>query len=641
MIPFRKSIGFRLLGISFIVLALPLLVDSFILIQKRYIHAIADAKGTLIELAQLREIPLSKIQPVNTPVFDVLVKSLDLEQNFPQSPSKEWNERLRKIASVGEFYGIFLLKITEDNRYVVVAAGNEDYIGKDYTDFFNYEEKLFSPEIYDKGYASYISYDSKTLEPYFIVVHVIYSKENKPIGLIAVSDNVTDKLDELLEPDISEYKVNFALLLPSSVVFAASDPDLRFQYFLPIADRIRLFFEAEAPPSKGLLPPDPLHVSNKIGYPFFEFEWKGEEQVGYIKKFPQENFGLLAYTSKKQLFSSPFFDFLNIYSVYGLILLIGGSIAYFLTKRMAKPIQKLSLVMEKIQQGDLDVRYQKDPFGFEINVLGNIFNEMVDTLLKQKSLAEEERIKREIFAEELKLGQQVQRSLLPNKMPHYPGVELANLYVPAIEVGGDFFDFFVREWKGNPQLILAVADASGKGVQACLYSLSVRNMLRTFAHEYEDTASAMVAANNLFCLDTQESGMFVTALMGIYDGQTKILDYFSCGHNPGLVWKEDGRIEILNHMSMAMGLDEAASGKSHTIQLNRGDAVVFYTDGITEAHNEHNHLFGESRLIECLEKHGEKTAAEIVEKIVEAVNAFVGKAPQHDDITLVVMKVKY
>jgi len=191
--------------------------------------------------------------------------------------------------------------------------------------------------------------------------------------------------------------------------------------------------------------------------------------------------------------------------------------------------------------------------------------------------------------------------------------------------------------KDNQQLVLAVADASGKGVQACFYSMSVRSMLRSYAREYDDVAEAMQATNNLFLIDTGDTGMFVTVLMGFYDLITHRLSYYSYGHTPLLLRKANGDVEFLPHPDIAMGVEFAQRKESHTVQLNRGDTLLFYTDGITEAHDETYQNFGEDRLVECLQK--EKGASELVEEVVNRVKAFVDKTPQHDDITLLAMKV--
>lgn len=640
MIPFRKSIGFRLLGISVILLAFPLLVDSFILIQQRYQHTTAHAKEYLIERAQLRGLPLSQIHPLNKSLLEVITYSLHLRNAFPEKMSPELNSRLAKIANIGGFTAVSLLKITDNQEYIVTASSLPILIGKNETDFFK-QGNLFSTKSLERGYTTYITFNNPSLEPYFVVAHVIVSpKEKKPIGVLMVEDDISGKLKELLHKEMHPYPVNFALLLPSSIVFAASDPNLRFHYFKPLSSNFRALFTEEEPTAAALLAQDPLPVDDKIGYPFFEFQWNNESHIGYLKELGDANFTLLAYASKKEIFASPVINFVNIYSVYGLILLIGGASAYLLTLRMARPMQDLSRLMIGIQHGEFNLRYQKDRWGFEINELGHIFNEMLDALFAQKKRAEEERIKKEIFAQELRLGQQAQRSLLPQMMPQYPRVDVAEIYIPAIEVGGDFYDVFVKKGKdGQEELVLAIADASGKGVQACFYSLSIRNMLRTYVKEHQDVGMAMSETNNLFRLDTGETGMFVTIFVGIYDYMNRSFRYFSAGHNPAIVRRKTGEIEILKQHGIAMGF--VATGEQHgfSITLEEGDVVILYTDGVTEAHNEAFELFGEERLIALIQKEGGGSAKELAEKIVDEVNAFAGKAPQHDDITLLVMNV--
>ncbi len=638
MIPFRKSIGFRILGISFILLALPLLVDAFILAEQRYEETLTDAKGHLVEVAYSRELPLTQIQPLKKPLLEVMSFYLNLENSFPEKPDTELNEKLRTLANIGNFSEIFLIKITDDDHFVVTASSLPKFIGRDYTDFFRLNN-LLQTDILKK--SGFIAYNNKISDPFFIVSHLVYSeKGDKPIGVLAISDNLTYKLSDLLEKDEDRFEVSFALLLPSSVVFASSDPQMRFEYFKSLTSEYRKLFAQEEPFAGRELPNEPLKVDDSIGNPFFEFKWKGKEQIGYITDLPHANFSLLTYASKEAIFRAPVTNFFKIYGIYALILLVGGIIAYVLTRRMAKPMQFLSRVMQKIQQGDLGVRYKQDALGFEINVLGDIFNEMVDAVLEQKKVAEEERVTRETLARELRLGQQVQRSLLPQKMPKYPGVDLAEMYIPAIEVGGDFYDVFVKERENAPdQLALAVADASGKGVQACFYSLSVRNMLRTYARVYDDVGMAMSATNNLFGLETGESGMFVTVVMGVYDHKTGMFQYFSSGHNSPIVRRENGKIEVLRQHGIAMGVISTEDQHAETIKLMKGDAVILYTDGITEAHNEEFEIYGEERLIELIREEGSRGASEIREKILRDVDTFVGTAPQHDDITLLVMKI--
>ena len=567
MIPFHKSIGFRLLGISFILLAIPLLVDSFIFLRERYIRTITDAKSYLVEIANFREIPLSQLHPLSRDLIELLVNYLKLETDFPQKESPELNGKLKNLAQSGDFYGIILLNITPEGNYRVVGASRPEYLGKDYTNFFK-SNNLYSQASLERGYSSNILFDETTLHPFYIASHTIYSvEEERFIGVLAVINDISLKMSDLLKQDTQRYPVNFALLLPSTIVFAATDSALKLQYFLPLKESYGSLFQESAPEAARQLLPKPISINNDIGFPFFEFMWKGKVQIGYIKRLAGVNYALLTYAAKNDVFQAPLINFLNVYTIYGVILTLGGALATLATLRMTKPIQDLSLVMQKIQEGNLNLRYQRDSLGFEINVLGDIFNEMVDTVLQQKHVAEEERVKREVFERELKLGRHVQHQLLPQGMPKYPGVDLAEIYVPAIEVGGDFYDVFVREKDEPPKLALAVADASGKGLQACFYSLGVRNMLRTYTQAYGDIGKAMSAANDLFTVDSGDSGMFVTVLAGLYDHLTRQLTYYSCGHNPGYVRRVDGTVETMQFSGIAMGIFPSMEMIAHTIQL--------------------------------------------------------------------------
>jgi len=643
MFSFRKSLGFRLLGISIILLALPLLVDSFILMQSRYRHAFTDAKQKLIDSAHLREFELQQIEPVGETFLSLMQEHLNLTTEFPTKENKILNQDLAEFADIGNFYGAMVVKITEDNEFVVVAANREQFIGKNYTNFFNLIN-LSSLKDEKGGVLNRISYDPVTLEPFFLVAQPVFVKDQKePAGFLVLTDsnNMGNKLESILAPDIHQYPIHFALLLPSTIVFAASDPSLQFHYFSPLTEKFKEIFLQEEPFAKALLPDGPINISRiDDKQKFIEFKWNGRKQIGLISELPKSDFLLLDYVARADIYSNPLREYADIYVIYLAILVVGTLVAYALTRRMTQPIFNLLGVMQKIQKGELETRYSSDVVGFEINELGFIFNDMVDSLIESKRSTEQERVEKEMLARELKVGQQVQRSLLPEKMPPFEGIELAEVYIPAIEVGGDFFDCFETEINGKKRLMLAIADASGKGVQACFYSLGVRSILRTYANHFDDVGVAMQKTNMLFCQDTGDTGMFITVLMAAYDPETRQLNYFSCGHNPLFVCRSNGIVEVLNVQGAAMGLVVGDPQPADTIPLNEGDLVLFYTDGVTEAHDIENQLFGEDRVMEFLRANRELSSREIATKLVEEITIFVGVAPQHDDITLMVMKVK-
>lgn len=641
MIPFRKSLAFRLLLLSCILLALPLLVDSFIIVQKSYEDATSDAKSYLSELVEGREIALSELQPVKRPTLVLIETFLGLRDNFPEKSDEKLTQQLRTLSQAGGFDTLLLARLTPEGRYIVVASNDPPKdVGRDDTDYVTLTQ-IYAPEVTRNGYFNYLSYDEKTFEPYFIVGRVVYSLDEKPLGIIVICTNIKNQIDAILEPTKGKYHVSFALLLPDTMVFAASDPALQFQSFSPIDDLSRKIFANQEQFRHQTFPESPLEAKN-LGYPFMEFMWDGVSQIAIFRKLSTSLISLLAYTPKQSIFSKPLFEFLDVYASYIAILLIGGFIAYFVTRRLARPMFELGGVMREIQKGDLEKRYRPDPLGYEINTVGEIFNNMIETLLEKQGLAEQERVEKETYAQQMRIGQQVQRRLLVEKMPKYPGIELAERYIPAKEVGGDFYDLFVKTSDDDDTLVVTIADASGKGVRACFYSLGLRSMLRTYAKECKgnDVGKVLSKANALFCKDTGDTGMFVTVFMSYYNHHTKELSYFSCGHNPAYLRRANKDIVTLDHMGCAIGVDENMHAHARVVQLEKGDLVLFYTDGIVEAHDSDYRMFSEERLMRFLREEGDGSASQIADKLLEEVRLFVGAAPQHDDMTLVVMKVK-
>lgn len=638
MISFRKSLAFRLLLLSFFLLALPLLVDAFVIIQKSYRDAIQDTKAYLVELGKDRELPLSQMLPLKRPLLTVFGNFLDLETNFPKEPDEKLNEKLAELARIGDFLAISLMQFKEGGTIEVVASNIPEEVGQDLTNLFRLIN-IFSPEIYERGFFTFLSYNQITLEPEYDVGRVVYDADRKPLGIITVSKRIAQQLERLLIPDTDTYPVYFGLLDPFSIVFASSDPSLRFQYFSPISVRTQELLHNLKFFSYPNLAPTPLPVSYKIGFPFFEFSWSHSDQIAHLHRLAHSDYSVLAYAPRDRVFIKPLVDFIHIYGMYLVILAVCGVLAYLLVYRMARPMRSLSLVMNSIQEGDLKKRYQSDKWGFEINQLGHIFNETIETLVRKKQQVEQQRIVKEAFEKELLIGQQVQRRLFPEKMPAYPGVELAEFYTPAKEVGGDFYDVFVRESRDDHHLLLAVGDASGKGVSACFYSLGVRSMLRTYGQHYDDVGKILTETNNLFLRDVGDTGMFVTLFFASFDIKTQTLSYYSCGHNPPFLRKKDGSVQTLNHGGVALGFLKVDEIVPHTVRMESGDTLLLYSDGVTEAQNTAQEFFGEERLIHFLRDLGGRPLSEVAKRLQLELEEFGGTAPQHDDITALMMRV--
>lgn len=364
-----------------------------------------------------------------------------------------------------------------------------------------------------------------------------------------------------------------------------------------------------------------------------EYELKGDEYVTIDRVIPKTNFSLMIAAPKAINFVDVPYFILKVIIALGLIIILGGGGAIILTKKLSKPLKNLIAAMEAVGKGDLSRRFQMQKMGFEINTIGNIFNETVDSLNANMEAAQKERIEKETYEKELLIGEEVQRSILPKELPKFPGVEMAARFIAAKEVGGDFYDFLPKD-----RLMLSMADTSGKGISACLYSLSVRSMLRSYGEIHQKLDLIIKETNNLFCQDTGDTGVFVTAFVAFFDPKTKVFHYSNCGHFPALHLKKDGTIEKLTTKGMALGVDLFDHVATDQTELETGDRIILFTDGIVEAHNDAMTLFGEERLIASLKEKKDWEPQRIVDEIIEEVALFAEGSPQFDDLSLLVMK---
>lgn len=322
-------------------------------------------------------------------------------------------------------------------------------------------------------------------------------------------------------------------------------------------------------------------------------------------------------------------------SLLFLIAAVGGIIVWLVTRRIAKPLRTLCRTMEHVEQGAVHARYQPDRMGFEINALGKQFNQTLDHLLYQQAQAEKERVARERLAEEMRIGHQIQVNLLPKHLPEMKGVDIAQGFLPAREVGGDFYDLFPLS---SGKVLIAIADTAGKGISACLYSLGLRSMIRTLAVSGHSLSEIVLKANELFWKDAHASGMFVTLWIGIYDPKTRSLEYCSQGH-PAALLIHNGKISELKTEGIALGAQIFDAVSTRTTILTEGALLFLYTDGVIEAHGPDQNMYGASRMREFLLQAASWPVSKIADGLIQEVQTFSQNVPQHDDITMLVMRV--
>ncbi len=316
---------------------------------------------------------------------------------------------------------------------------------------------------------------------------------------------------------------------------------------------------------------------------------------------------------------------------------IGGIAVWWLTSRIAKPLKSLGKTMQRVSEGAVHVRYTPDRMGFEINELGKRFNETVDAVLLHSQEAQKERIEREKLAEEWRIGHDIQAGLFPKDLPGFPGIDLAAAFVPAKEVNGDFYDLFALD---NGQLLIAMADTAGKGISACIYSLGLRSMLRSLASTTDDLSEIVLKANDLFWIDARNTSMFASLWVALYDPEKRLLTYCSQGHPPALLRRHQ-KIEELWTGGIALGAQKFDAVPKSEIQLEKGDSLLLYTDGIIEAHDPEDQLFGKERLHKFFLAKKKESAQQCVDRLLEEVKSFSGTAPQHDDMTLLILHISH
>lgn len=244
-----------------------------------------------------------------------------------------------------------------------------------------------------------------------------------------------------------------------------------------------------------------------------------------------------------------------------------------------------------------------------------------------------ESIESETLERQVRMAAEVQLRMLPQKPPVYQGLDLATAYVPCYELGGDFFDFIPLP---SDNLGLAMADVAGKGVPASLIVASVRAFLRAQADNLYYLYEIVRRINLMLYRDTKSSE-FVTLFYGVLDLQTRRLTYCNAGHPQPMVLR-DGKITELNADNMILGVDPDETYVQNFIDLQVGDTILLYTDGLADAMNFKQETFGRKRIIDAFAKGG-ATAEAVAQNILWEMRRFVGLTRRVDDVTLMVVRI--
>jgi serine phosphatase RsbU (regulator of sigma subunit) len=327
-------------------------------------------------------------------------------------------------------------------------------------------------------------------------------------------------------------------------------------------------------------------------------------------------------------------------ALFLIIEVIAALAGFALAKSITGSVHELFRGTERVRQGDfthkIAVRSED-----QLGELAGSFNQMtasIEDLLHEA--AEKKRLE-----EELRIAHEIQMSLLPQGPLRMPGLSVTALCVPAREVGGDYYDFLPLD---DHRVGVLIADVSGKGTSAALYMAELKGLVLSLSRIHASPRNLLIDANRVIA-EHLDARSFITMTYAVLDLRTRTMTYARAGHTPLIYVPGPGvearRATILAPDGLVLGL-KIDNGETFerllqedTIRLHDGDLFVFFTDGISEAMNARDDCFGEHRLGQLAETHAHLPSDELRERVLREISAFVGDAPQHDDMTMILLKV--
>ena len=242
--------------------------------------------------------------------------------------------------------------------------------------------------------------------------------------------------------------------------------------------------------------------------------------------------------------------------------------------------------------------------------------------------------RQELLERQMRVARDVQEHLLPGSPPPIPDLELCGRYIPAREVGGDYYDFVPLE---SGQLAVVIGDVSGKGVPAALIMAGLQASVRSHAIQVDDVGRTTARINDQL-YRTSSASRYATFLFGLYDPDSGKLRFSNAGHHPPLLWRQGAFQAVTDQGGFPLGMFDGASYDESALQLQPGDLIALYTDGLVETPNEDGEEFGEERVAQLIDEHADQPLETIATRLFGSLQSWAGDVDAHDDATLVLMR---
>ena len=377
-------------------------------------------------------------------------------------------------------------------------------------------------------------------------------------------------------------------------------------------------------------------ISGKSNFASADFKSKyhpGKLWINY-RGLPSSHWSIAVIYPEKEMFAA-----LHRINYILLFLIIAGlSLLSFFTikiiNNLTEPLKHFAVSARLIAEGNFNVRLPEIKTEDEMKELYNSFSYMQKELSEYIVNLKATTTAKEKIESELRIAKEIQMAMIPHIFPPFPDLPQVDVFAvlkSAKEVGGDLYDFFVID--GN-KFCFAIGDVSGKGVPASLYMAVTRTLVRSISDK-ETAPSVIVSSLNKSLSSNNESSMFVTFFLGILDLATGELKYCNAGHNPPVVIRQKGAVAMFDKTSfIPVGLFEDYEYGESTLQFGPGDKIFLYTDGINEAENAENKLFGDENLMSIIRKNTFSSPRELISRMEEGVALHVDGCAQSDDITM-------
>ena len=510
----------------------------------------------------------------------------------------------------------------------------------------------FESKVTDLAHTTAVSLNGDNVKLLRDEIVEIYEAQEEKVGSDGMGTPAHEKYIANFMPlkETAEYKEEVAKL---QKLAGANEVESVYILYAYPKDKITLYVADGSEVANDPGDFDPLYEVNygvledpTIGFPAYitntpEYGWLVSAAYpiytsdGEVAAFGCVDISMNAIKAESRAFSIMLFI---ITIAIGLILTVIYILA--IKRAVVSPINKLADAATSYVKNDNEAGFKDIEIttGDEIESLSDAMKKMEQDIKDYIANLTAVTAEKERIGAELNVATQIQADMLPRIFPTFTGKKEYELFAsmdPAKEVGGDFYDFFIID---DTHLGLVVADVSGKGVPAALFMVIAKTLIKNRAMMGGTPGEVLAYANDQLC-EGNDAELFVTVWFAIIDVTTGKGIAANAGHEHPAIRRAGGEFELsIYKHSVAVATMEGIKFREHEFELGHGDTLFCYTDGVTEATDAHNVLFGNDRLLEALNKDPDANAEQICKNVKESINEFVGEAPQFDDITMLCVK---